>query len=842
MIISDYLKRYLQLLHSKADQGDVYWIEDPVIKRYEIIREYAQAKYSSKKLGELSMRYNISTKTIKSHLEAKRKGGTLALFIEPLITSCNLICSELEKKIVILYRGGDNSAEILGTLGSIDPTLKNRGLSGRHIKLVLRSHGLLPIEGLEDINFQILQSLLSSFTKVTKRRNGRIPEEFFDQKDQIQCRLEMLRSVYHPLIGKDKLSAEVAAKKCNLSKTHFFNIKKLFDSFGVLGLLNMTRGRVSKHKLTAEIESKIVHQKLSHPNMNSKDLLSWAQEEFDLKLARISIDNMLSFWFGPARLANIKLYQSGILQSGHKIPHVSSAEAISLTTGPPAQEGKEPISHLYGLSFPAPQVEMLFADIMEWLGLGNGIEISRPGLFIMAPYLRKLGIYECFETLVRKGSVSRTAFYAFILNINRILGGLCTINRLQFETDLSMPLASGLGAMLSPNTIHKGLEELSAELIHSLKLDVARNARKLGLVNGAKSAFDFHFIIFYGDDADVKGFSKGPTKKGICLPGHRPHIWWDLGTNTIGFIYYCEGRERAPKTVLPFLHSCVFEIIDQQMLKEVFMDSEYTSFDIFSYLGDSEGLNLDVTMCMRSNALHKFIAEKIEDGPWLPWGEKAEYEITSGRVTLEDIGRKVHLVLKRKVGKSTFRIFVTTREGLTDEDLLDEYRDRWGIETGIKELVYSYFLDQVPSNSDPVKIDAHFYCVMVAKLAVDLFIKEIGGFIANDRNTSKRTLHSLRDIFFVGKTTRLTREIDELVLTYHDGIQEKAWDLFLQLQERQSIDPLSIATPWWGGMRPVVRHESQLPDNLKGPLKSVKFVSPDFLARDLVQKFNDLKR
>ena len=242
------------------------------------------------------------------------------------------------------------------------------------------------------------------------------------------------------------------------------------------------------------------------------------------------------------------------------------------------------------------------------------------------------------------------------------------------------------------------------------------------------------------------------------------------------------------KPFYPFFTHVFFEVIEPEMLKEVFMDSEYTGFDIFSYFADAEELNVDVTMCMRSNALRKFISDKIENGPWRPWGEKAKYEICSARVMLEDVKRKVHLVLKRKIGKSKFRIFLTTREDLTDEELLEGYGDRWGIENGIKDLVYGYFLDQVPSNSDPVKIDAHFYCVMAAKLAVDLFIKDIGGFVANDRNNSRRTLHSLRDIFFSGKVCRLTRDIDQLILTQLDGIQSTAWDLLMQLQVHQETD------------------------------------------------------
>jgi len=839
MIINDALIRYLCLIQSQASEGEVYRLDDPVIKRYEILREYDRADFSSRKLKELALRYDITTKTIKNYLELKRKGSTISLFLDPLITTYDLIDSELEKKIVILNRGGEKqSKEILKTLREIDPSLKICGLSSRHINRVLKSHGLLPIQGLEDVNFQMLQALLASFIKITKKPGRRPLEDFDDPKDEVQRRLEMFRAVYHPQADEEKKSVVVAAKMCGISKAQFFNIKKLFVSFGVLGLLRMNRGRVSKHKLTPEIESKIVHHKIDDPNLSPKECLEWVYEELGVQVSRITIDNVFSFWFGHVPHAYKNGVRFGIEQSSREIPHVSTANGVSIPSA--SEKGKESISHHYGLSFPVPQVEMLFADIMQWLGRGNAIEISRPGLFIMAPYLRKLGIYECFETLVRQGYVSRSAFYAFLININRILGGLCTINRLQFETDLSMPLASGLGAMLSPKTIHKGLEELTPELIHHLKLDVARAAHKLGLIKGRKSAFDFHFIIFHGDDADVKGFSKGPTNRGICLPGHRPHIWWDLGANTIGFIYYCQGKERATKTVLPFLHTCVFEVIEPQMLEEVFMDSEYTSFDIFSYFADAEELNVDVTMCMRSNALRKFIADKIENGPWRPWGEKSRYEICSARVSPEDIDRTVHLVLKRKIGKTKFRIFVTTRKNLTDEALLNEYGDRWGIETGIKDLVYSYFLDQVPSNSDTVKIDAHFYCVMVAKLAVDLFIKEIGGFVASDRNNSRRTLHSLRDIFFTAKIARLTRQIDQFILTYLDGTQSEAWDLLMQLQMYQETDQLAYAIPWWGGMRQIVCYESQLPNNLKGPLKSIKLGSPDFLAKELAKKTNGL--
>jgi hypothetical protein len=67
MIISDALIRYLHFVKSQPLNKQVYRLDDPVIRRYEILREYARADFSSRKLSELGKRYEITTKTIKNY-------------------------------------------------------------------------------------------------------------------------------------------------------------------------------------------------------------------------------------------------------------------------------------------------------------------------------------------------------------------------------------------------------------------------------------------------------------------------------------------------------------------------------------------------------------------------------------------------------------------------------------------------------------------------------------------------------------------------------------------------------------------------------------------------------
>ena len=304
MIISNALIRYLHLVRTEALHAEVYRLDDPVIRRYEILREYARADLSSQKLNELANRYEITAKTIKNYLEAKRKGSTIALFIEPLTIPHDLISSELEKKIVILNRGGETqSNKIVKTLNQIDPSVKSRGLTNRHINRVLRSHGLLAIQGLEDVNFQMLQGLITSFVRFSKKPGRRALEQFDDPKDPLQRRLEMFRAVYHPEAGEDKKSVVVAAKMCGISKAQFFNIKKLFLRFGVLGLLTMSRGRVTKHKLTPEIERKIVHQA-------PKSALSGSVQKLVFRCH--ALQSRIYFLFGLERLVGFMEIKGGI--------------------------------------------------------------------------------------------------------------------------------------------------------------------------------------------------------------------------------------------------------------------------------------------------------------------------------------------------------------------------------------------------------------------------------------------------------------------------------------------------------------------------------------------------
>lgn len=72
--------------------------------------------------------------------------------------------------------------------------------------------------------------------------------EFFDPRDLVQVKYEMLRKVH-----KDKEPASHAAASFGFSRPSFYKISADFEREGVAGLLPRKRGPRSGHKLTEEV-------------------------------------------------------------------------------------------------------------------------------------------------------------------------------------------------------------------------------------------------------------------------------------------------------------------------------------------------------------------------------------------------------------------------------------------------------------------------------------------------------------------------------------------------------------------------------------------------------------
>ena len=112
--------------------------------------------------------------------------------------------------------------------------------------------------------------------------------EFFDPRDLIQVKYEMLRRVS----AEDKTASE-AARTFGFSRPSFYLAKSAFDGEGLFGLVPKKRGPRGGHKLTAEVV-KFVRQVLEEEGpLGSQTLAEKIRDRFGLRVHRRTVERAL---------------------------------------------------------------------------------------------------------------------------------------------------------------------------------------------------------------------------------------------------------------------------------------------------------------------------------------------------------------------------------------------------------------------------------------------------------------------------------------------------------------------------------------------------------------------
>jgi hypothetical protein len=87
------------------------------------------------------------------------------------------------------------------------------------------------------------------------------------------------------------------------------------------------------------------------------------------------------------------------------------------------------------------------------------------------------------------------------------------------------------------------------------------------------------------------------------------------------------------------------------------------------------------------------------------------YSEQTFEIPIQKTDQTLPCILKRKESTGQLRCFGSTLKGLDSSEVLEEYRSRWTIENGIKDLCDNYFFDNIPG-IDPHKINVHYYLVV----------------------------------------------------------------------------------------------------------------------------------
>lgn len=111
---------------------------------------------------------------------------------------------------------------------------------------------------------------------------------FFDPRDLVQVKYEMLRSV-----SEEGRPATHAARDFGFSRPSFYQAQAVFEQGGLPALLPQRPGPKRAHKLTEEVVDFLESARAADPGLNPSRLAQLLQEEYGLSVHRRSIERAL---------------------------------------------------------------------------------------------------------------------------------------------------------------------------------------------------------------------------------------------------------------------------------------------------------------------------------------------------------------------------------------------------------------------------------------------------------------------------------------------------------------------------------------------------------------------
>ncbi|KPA09031.1 transposase, IS4 family [Candidatus Magnetomorum sp. HK-1] len=369
------------------------------------------------------------------------------------------------------------------------------------------------------------------------------------------------------------------------------------------------KGQIGE-KITTDIELQIIEERLMYPKLSTSKMI----KKLKLKCSRANVQKIYKKW-GLSQFKNpIKI--RGVISQPmpDKVPIKDFHKNLS---------AKMRFPDLIKTS--KLKVNSSFAQFIKCLS-GKKVLVSNPGVFIVAPFLNQLGVVEALHTYAPKSYLSSDITNSIIVNTLRIIAGFPTINDYSMNSDRSVAIASGLTLNPKKSRFYESFDNLRFDHLENLRNDASCRAQELGIIEGKEIAIDYHCDPSDSRFPRDKSLSKSPDKKGDIVYAHRPQVIWDSVKNSIINIAYCEGRSRAPTALYKFCEKNLFQIIDPDVIAEIYADSEYTGEKQLVYLAIRS--EADITMCLKQNPkIKKWKEETMRKNKWEDYGH--EYRISS---------------------------------------------------------------------------------------------------------------------------------------------------------------------------------------------------------------------
>jgi hypothetical protein len=748
IIYNPFLQKILSV-HDNISENSVYPFFDPTCRLYEALRE---VMIDQKPLISVLDKFAISNYQYKQANSAFKKGGVVSLIglafdelIKPFPSDAERMIFVLKKarpwipatKMVIILKGFDHDIDLI---------------TMRHLYASYGwAQGTKPYQ---QVDFELMNRRVIQLNSI-RGHSLATSNNFLNPNDKLQAFLEIFRDI-------DKRGV---LKRYPGSRVTFGKHKKSFLTLGLLGLVEPSPPPFRNSKIGFKEEGWMIISKIQHLYRTEKEYQKILKTK-GINVDTSSIDKIFKKWdvfnFISHFKGNLQRFIDPELESGSDLE--SEEQQAEKNNIPTTNETKES----------SIRMDTGFIDYIKQLN-NNEIPLANPGAFIILPLIHRLKIFDLTKKVVDIDPEQGYSWFSLLLlNIARIMGGISSISKLCRTNELSYPLCSGLVNTPSKDTLLNGLAKISEEQLLQMRQKLTQVIYENKMIKGRSIALDFHMRDFTGDDVELKNIGKGPSpKQKICFPGFRPHIAWDLTTNAPISLEFRHGTARATTTFKRFITELLPENIRGGDIEHIYLDSEYTAQKVWHFIVDKkDGLNADLTMCIKQNkAVKKHINTFLETGfDWLYFNDAYTYSNATFDIPINSTNKVLHCVLKRHEKTGRLRCFGSTLPGLSSNEILKEYKKRWLIENGIKDLVGNYFFDNTPG-IDPHRINIHYFVVTISRLLFNMFCELYPD--SKNSDNSQKGIGTIRPEFLTGTNTTLKRKGNQLILTWQDAYPEK---------------------------------------------------------------------
>jgi len=670
---------------------------------------------------------------------------------------------ETERRIVALKLGfpripGTTAAVVMKGFGeSIDP---------RDVLDVYASHGLSHnTKAFAQVwDFEQISRRAAGLSVALTRADSTATQLFTARYDVMIAWLRAKRG---------ERSAVLAAMP--MKRSLFFYWWGCFRQLGLLGLADPGAELFRLSKIGPAREARIVIDRLQHPERaDSFYVRRLATQGVNVK--RNAVAKIFSRWdlasWSPAFVSDLERLET------------DQWDGPAAVSEPPAQ-------------VPPRLAEQLFVHVLGGAA-DHALPFAAPGLPVLWAYMEELRIVPLLASmgLTRPEGREHYSWLDLLLfDVGRRFLGISALTAACEREGPELPWFAHLYSPPCNDTVLQGLARISETQVAQLRAWLVERLAQLGLGAGKRIAFDFHQIDLDVQWDRLRRFGKGPSsKKKLCWTGFRPHIAWDVENGTLLAAEFRKGSARGTTTIRRFVGDYMLPVF-RGLFETVYLDSEYTGKDVWTFVLDPDnGMGAVLTACLRQNRLVKgvrdaFLADNESTiGFWKHYDGKHEFTAQTFplRWSHTDTGGNVremclNCVVKRNVLNGRLRVFGSSREPVTSEEILHDYSSRWAVENGIKDLIASYFLDTCPG-TEPHHVDVHFLITTICRTLYRMIERDLGDKLTNSDGTVK-TLDRMRDTLFRQGAATLTRDGDQLVVRFLNSYR---------------VNPTNMLRDWFG--------------------------------------------